>query len=127
MNEAKKEKLKKQLVEVNLMEQEDTIVECLQANYLKKLLGKIGQWEQGWAYFTERRLVYPTGILDKNIIIPYQNIRQLGKCSQGLFPMGITITYEHPETGEMTTDKFSMMKRQKWIDFMSQKAAIPHA
>jgi len=28
------------------------------------------------------------------------------------------------ETGKLVTDKISMMKRDKWIDFMAQKAGI---
>ena len=35
----------------------------------------------------------------------------LGKCTQSLLPIGIEITYEHPETGKMVSDKVSMMKR----------------
>lgn len=126
MNDKKKEKLKKNLVDLGLMEQNDTLVECLQANYVEKLMGKMGQWKQGWIYFTEERIVYPTGLLDlnSNIVIPYKNIRQIGKCNQGFFPMGIIVTYEHPTTGELTTDRFSMSKRAKWMEFMAQKAGI---
>lgn len=125
MNDRKKEKLKKNLVEAGLMEETDTIVECLQANYMERLIGKLGQWKQGWAYFTQERLICPTGVLNEDIVIPYKNIREIGKCSQGLFPMGIAITYENPKTGEVMTDKLSMTKREKWMDFMAEKAGIP--
>lgn len=127
MKDAKKEKLKKTLVELELMEQDDTIIECLQANYWQKLVRNVGQWKRGWAYFTEKRFVYPTGILDDNIVIPYQNIREIGKCSQGFFPMGIKITYENPKTKEMMTDRISISKRGKWIEFLEEKAGLPHA
>ena len=56
-----------------------------------------------------------------NITIPYENIKLIEKCSQGFFPMGIAITYENPENGEMTEDRFSMSNRQKWIDFLREK------
>ena len=32
--------------------------------------------------------------------------------------------HEEMETGKLVTDKISMMKRDKWIDFMAQKAGI---
>lgn len=129
MKDSKKDKIKKSLVESGLMESEDSIVDCFQANYLEKLAGSFKQWRQGWIYFTDKKVIYPMGIWgaalgEKNIVIPYQNIRQLGKCSQQLLPIGISITYEHPQTGELVTDKFSMTKRNKWMDFLAQRAGI---
>ncbi|MBP3487495.1 MAG: hypothetical protein J6K53_03770 [Roseburia sp.] len=124
MNDKKKEKLKSNLVELGLMEQEDTIIECLQANYRRKLLGNTGEWKQGWIYFTEKKIVYPTGLLDENIVIPYESIRRIEKCSQGFIPMGIAVTYDDPKTGSETEDRFSISKRDKWIAFLSEKAGL---
>lgn len=123
-NQAKLEKQKKLLVEAGVMEETDSLVDYLQANYVERLIGKVGTWKQGWAYFTEERLIVLTGVLDNNIIIPYRNIKEIGKCSQGLFPMGIVITYEDGKTGEIVSDKVSMTKRDKWIQFMEEKAEI---
>ena len=120
MNEAKLEKQKQNLVELGVMDPSDTLVDYLQASYVERLVGKMGPWKQGWAYFTEERLIVLTGLLADNIVVPYRNIRELGKCSQLLVPIGITITYEEMETGKLVTDKISMMKRDKWIDFMAQ-------
>ena len=39
-------------------------------------------------------------------------------------PIGITITHEDPETGNMTTDRISLMKRDKWLNFMAEKAGV---
>lgn len=124
MNDKKKEKLKSNLVELGLMEPEDTIIECLQANYREKLLGNMGRWKQGWIYFTEKKIVYPTGLLYENIVIPYESIRCIEKCSQGFIPMGIAVTYDDPKTGSQTEDRFSIMKRDKWIAFLSEKAGL---
>ncbi|SHK67541.1 hypothetical protein SAMN02745136_03050 [Anaerocolumna jejuensis DSM 15929] len=124
MNDKKKEKLKNNLVKAGLMEQEDTIIECLQANYRQRLIGIMGQWKQGWIYFTETRVVYPTGLLDNDIVIPYKSIHKIEKCTQGIFPMGISLTYEEPKTENQITDKFSMTKRGKWMDFLADKAGI---
>lgn len=124
MSNSKLEKQKKNLVEMGVMNEEDMLVDFLQASYVERLIGKVGKWKQGWAYFTEERLIVLTGLLDDNIIIPYKNIKELEKCSQGLMPMGITITYEDMKTGDIVTDKVSMMKRDKWMKFMAEKANI---
>lgn len=124
MDSAKLAKQKKNLVEAGIMKPEETLIEYLQANYVQRLVGKMGAWKQGWAYFTDERLIEITGLLNDNIIIPYKNIRGLGKCSQGLFPMGITITHEDAESGKVITDKLSMMKREKWLEFLSEKSGV---
>ena len=124
MNDAKLEKQKKNLVEAGLMAQEDTLVDFLQASYVERLTKKMGTWKQGWAYFTQERLIVITGLLNSNIVIPYETITELGKCSQGLFPMGISITHKDAETGEIVTDKISLTKREKWIEFLAGKAGV---
>ncbi|WP_298017211.1 PH domain-containing protein [uncultured Dysosmobacter sp.] len=124
MKDAKLEKQKKNLMELGLMEETDTLVDFFQANYVERLIGKWGKWKQGWAYFTEERLIVITGLLEDNIVIPYQKIQTMEKCSQGVMPLGIAITYTHAETGETVTDKVSMMKREKWMAFMAERAHI---
>lgn len=63
MNEAKLEKQKQNLVELGVMDPSDTLVDYLQASYVERLVGKMGAWKQGWAYFTEERLIVLTGLL----------------------------------------------------------------
>lgn len=123
MTEAKLEKQKKKLVELGVMQQEDTLINFLQANYVEQLIGKFGQWKQGWAYFTQQRLIIITGLMDDNIVIPYESIRNLEKSNQGLFPMGINITYEN-ESGTSVTAKISISKRNKWIEFLQEKSHL---
>ena len=123
MTEAKIEKQKKKLVELGVMKQEDTLINFLQANYVEQLIGKFGQWKQGWAYFTQQRLIIITGLMDDNIVIPYESIRNLEKSNQGLFPMGINITYEN-ESGTSVTAKISISKRNKWIEFLQEKSHL---
>ncbi len=124
MGETKLEKQKKKLVDAGLMTPEDNLIDFLQASYVERLIGKMGKWKQGWAYFTEEKLIVFTGILDDNIIIPYKNIRALGKCSQSLLPIGITITHEDAEKGKVITDRISMMKRDKWLELLSSKSGV---
>ena len=121
MKETKLDKQKKNLVKLGVMEESDTLIDFLQANYIERLIGKLGQWKKGWAYFTEERLIVTTGLLEENIVIPYKNIQKLEKCSQTFMPIGIAITYENKESGESITDKISMMKRDKWMAFMEER------
>lgn len=122
--DAKLEKQKKNLVKLGLMEETDHLVDFFQASYVEHLVGKFGQWQQGWAYFTEERLIVITGLLEENMVIPYQNIRNLEKGAQGAVRIAITITYENPDSGEIVSDKVSMMKRDQWMAFMAERAHI---
>lgn len=124
MNDRKKEKQKKNLVQMGLMEAEDTLLDFLQANYRQRVFGNVGQWKQGWIYFTGKKIIYPTGIFDENVVIPYDSIRKIEKCSQGIIPMGIAITYEDAETGSLVEDRFTISKRDKWIAFLTEKAGL---
>ncbi len=121
MRKAKLEKQKKNLVKIGLMEESDTLIDFFQASYIERLIGAWGQWKRGWAYFTEERLIVITGFLEENIVIPYENIQKLEKCSQGVAPIGIAITYKNMESGKTMTHKVSMMKRDQWLAFMAER------
>lgn len=123
MGNSKLEKQQKKLVDAGIMESSDTLVDFLQASYVERLPGKMGKWKQGWAYFTEQKLIITTGFVG-SISIPYPSIRELAKCSQGFFPIGIAITHEEGENGQLITDRISMMKRDKWLEFLAQKTGI---
>lgn len=124
MRESKIAKQQDKLLELGVMEKGDTLIDFFQASYVERLIGKFGSWKQGWAYFTGRRLIVFTGLLEDNLIIPYDRIRGLGRCSQSLLPIGIEITYEHPESKKMVSDRISMMKRDKWLKFLSEKSGV---
>lgn len=123
MKNSKLEKQQKKLVEAGIMDPSDALVDFLQASYVERLPAKLGKWKQGWAYFTEQKLIITTGFVG-SIVIPYKAIRELAKCSQGFIPIGIAITYEDEENGQLVTDRISMMKRDKWLDFLKQKSGI---
>ena len=120
----KNEKQQQKLVELGLMDPQDTLLDFFQASYVERLIGKMGKWKQGWAYFTQEKLIVITGLLEENIVIPYKSIRELGKCTQSLLPMGIAITHEGPEGGQAVTDRVSMMKRDKWLAFLSDRSGV---
>lgn len=118
--ETKLAKQKQNLVQIGVMEESDTLIDFFQAGYIERLIGRWGRWEKGWAYFTEERLIVITGLLEENMVIPYQNIRALEKCSQGLAPIGITITYESL-AGKIVTDTISLMNRAQWMSFLAER------
>ncbi|MFR1478962.1 MAG: hypothetical protein ACLSB9_26305 [Hydrogeniiclostridium mannosilyticum] len=120
MKESKLEKQKKNLLKIGVMEESDTLIDFFQVGYVERLVGRWGQWKKGWAYFTEERLIVITGLLEENIVIPYQKIQALEKCAQGITPIGIAVTYENM-AGEIVTDKLSMMKREQWMSFMAER------
>ena len=85
MNDAKLEKQKAKLVEAKLMDEQDTLIDFLQASYVERLIGKMGKWKQGWAYFTEERLIIVTGLLNADIVIPCKNAHRA--LCQSVFPL----------------------------------------
>ena len=110
----------KRLIEAGLMEEGDTVVDYLQTS------AKIGiSWDKGWGYFTEQRYIVIPGITGLvKFVVPYNKIRELKKTTMFLFfPIGIKIKYENDE-GEMKTLVVSMSKRNKWYDFLAQKAGL---
>lgn len=124
MNEPKKQKTKKKLIEGGYMTEEDNIVDGFQITYHEKLVGNMGKWQQGWwLYFTEEKMIALRVIA--NIVIPYKNIRAVSKCRYIFFlPIAIAVTYENPENGEEVTEKFYMMGGKKWMQFIADKAGI---
>lgn len=61
-----------------------------------------------------------------NIAIVDDNIafKELGKCNQGIFPIGRVISYENRESGEIVTEKISLGKRKKWLQILSEKTGL---
>jgi len=125
MNDKRKEKYKQQFVEAGLMTEDEEMVDYIQCQHHVKKLG-MGQWQQGWICFTDRKILYPLPLLSdkKALLIPYSSIRSLGKCTQSLLPLGIIVTYQDPETNEQKEERFSMAKRDNWIAFLTEKAGL---
>lgn len=125
MNEAKLEKQKKKLVDAGLMEPSDSVLDFLQIYYRDRLLAGMANWKNGWGYFTETRLVLLYGLTGR-LVIPYQSIRRLKPCRyRVVFPLGIRVSFENPETGQEETHTFSIWKRGKWLAFLAERAGIP--
>lgn len=125
MNEQKLEKQRQNLVDRGLLSRDEKLYGSITINYMEKLAGRIETWKQGSvAIFTDQQVILTKGFSCEYIHIPYSCIKELGKCNQGFFPIGIVITYENRESGEIVTEKISLGKRKKWLQILSEKTGL---
>ena len=108
-----------------LLSPDEKLYGSITINYTEKLVGRIETWKQGGvAIFTDRQVILTKGFSCEYIHIPYSCIKELGKCNQGFFPIGMVITYENRESGEIVTEKISLGKRKKWLQIISEKTGL---
>ncbi len=125
MNEQKLEKQRRNLVDRGLLSSDEKLYGSITINYTEKLVGRIKTWKQGGvAIFTDRQVILTKGFSCEYIHIPYSCIKELGKCNQGFFPIGMVITYEDRESRELVTEKISLGKRKKWLQILSEKTGL---
>ncbi len=126
MKEQKRMKLEQKLKKNGFLKNEDRLIDAVQANYKEKIIGKMGSWKSGWLYFTEESIKCPVGLLGAGgtIDISYSNIKKISKCNQGIFPIGIAITYHNAEKNKTETDYFSVWKRGVWMELISKKSGV---
>lgn len=92
--------------------------------YVECEKGGMKNWKTAWIYFTENRIIGVVSFIGEQIVIPYKNVREIAKCFQGFFPMGIAITYQAPKSGELVKEKFSVNGRAKILAFLEEKTGI---
>lgn len=125
MKEQKLEKQRRNLVDRGVLSPDETLYGSSTINYTEKLIGRIESWQQGGvAIFTDRQVILSKGFSCEYIHIPYNCIREVGKCNQGFFPIGMVITYENRENNEIVTEKISLGKRKKWLQILSEKTGL---
>lgn len=122
MNEAKAQKQKARLVQNKFMDEDDNIIDYVQGNTRERLLGKWGEWKQGWIYFTEKQICCFWGIAG-SLIIPYDSISALGTCKQMFLPLGIAITHTDKD-GKVVEDRISVQKRDERIKLISERSGV---
>lgn len=124
LSEKKKESLKANLKKSGAMAQEDAFIDAAYANQITFGVGGVFMQKAlpGFACFTEEKFIW-TGAGD-DIVIPYNQIRELDKCLIMLMPMGIKITYEPTPGGKPVKKRFSIMSRKKWIAILEEKTKI---
>ncbi|MCI8585192.1 MAG: hypothetical protein HFI92_04705 [Lachnospiraceae bacterium] len=125
MNEQKLEKQRENLVSRGVLSPDEKLFGSVTINYTEKLVGRIESWKQGGvAIFTDRQVILSKGFSGEYIHIPYDCVKELRKCNQGFFPIGMAITYENRGSGETVTEKISLMKRKKWMQIVSERAGL---
>lgn len=123
MKEQKKQR--RNFVDRDLLSTDEKSYGSITINYTEKLVGRIETWKRGGvAIFTDRQVILTKGFSCEYIHIPYICIKELGKCNQGFFPIGMVITYENRESGEIVTEKISLGKRKKWLQVISEKTGL---
>lgn len=122
--EKQREKWNKALVELKLMDEQDEVEDWVQANWLEMTLKVFGSWQKGNLIFTKEKLIFTTAFAVSNFSVKYEDIREITKCSVGLFPMGMIISVYDNETDSTKKYKCSLSKRNAWIDYLSKKVKL---
>lgn len=122
--EKQREKWNKALVELKLMDEQDEVEDWVQANWLEITLKVFGSWQKGNLIFTKERLIFTTAFAVSNFSIKYEDIREINKCSVGLFPMGMIVSVYDSESDSIKKYKCSLSKRNVWMEYLSKKAKL---
>lgn len=122
--EKQREKWNKALIDLKLMDEKDEVEDWVQANWLEMTLKVFGSWQKGNLVFTKERLIFTTAFSVSNFSVKYEDIREISKCSVGLFPMGMVVSVYDSETDSIKKYKCSLTKRNAWIDYLSKKAKL---
>lgn len=122
--EKQREKWNKALVELKLMDEQDEVEDWVQANWLEMTLKVFGSWQKGNLIFTKEKLIFTTAFAVSNFSVKYEDIREITKCSVGLFPMGMIVSVYDSESDSIKKYKCSLSKRNAWIDYLSKKAKL---
>ena len=119
LTEKKKNEWIETLREVELLGETETFEEHTQGDYWF-----LNSQTRGNIFFTADRMIFISGWGFEKIVIHYSDIRAMKKCFIGLFiPTGIKITALN-ENGKEKNYKLSVMKRNDWINFISQKSGV---
>lgn len=125
MNEAKIEQQRQRFVDRGVLTPDEKLFGSVYINYFERLIGKFGEWRRGGlAIFTDQKLILSKGLTKDYTYIPYTSIKEVKKCFQGFFPMGLMITYEDRGTREIVSDKISLGKRKKWLEILLNQTGL---
>lgn len=120
LSDAKKRNLEESLRKSGTIDPADKFIDAGYANHVPMLQRP----QPGFACFTEEKFIW-TGGLSSDIVIPYSQIQELGKCLIMLMPMGIKISYQSTPGGKIVKKKFSIWSRNKWLALLAEKAKVP--
>lgn len=119
LTEDKKKEWEATLRELELLGANESFEEHTQGDYWF-----LNSQTRGNFFFTADKMIFVSGWGAERIAIPYSNMRAMKKCFVGLFiPTGIKITALN-EKGKEKKYKFSVLKRNNWIEYISGKSGI---
>lgn len=120
LKEADKAKWEETLRELDLIGTEEKIEEHTAGDYWS-FTGQV----RGNYFFTKDKMIFISGFGLENFVIPYKNIKAIKKCMISLFiPTGIKVTVFDEQKGKDKKYKCSVMKRNDWIEYLSQKSGV---
>lgn len=124
LSASKKNNLQENLKKSGAMAQSDKLIDAAYANYISFGIGGflLQRPQPGFACFTEEKFIW-TGAGD-DIVIPYGQIRELGKGMVMLMPLGMKIAYQSEPGGKIVKKKFSITKRKTWLALLAEKAKV---
>ena len=119
LTEAKKNEWLKALRELELLGEGESFEEHTLGDYWR-----LNSQTRGNFFFAQDKMIFISGWGIERIVISYNNIKAMKKCLVGPFlPTGIKVT-ALDESGKEKKYKFSVMKRNKWIEYLSAKSGV---
>lgn len=123
LSESKKQEWESTLRELELIAADDVIEEHTSGDYWFLVSQTRGNF-----FFTREKFVFVSGLGFDNFAINYSDIKGIKKTFVGPFiPTGIVVTALDPKKGKEKKYKCSILKRQQWMDLISQKSGVPLA
>lgn len=120
LTEQKKAEWEKTLRDLNLMEDNDSIVEHTAGDYWR-----LTSQTRGNYFFTKEKLIFVSGFGLDNFSINYSDIKEIKSCMVNFFiPTGMLVTADNQEKGKTKKYRCSVMKRKKWIAYLNEKSGI---
>ena len=122
LTQEKINEIEKNLKKNKLIDEDDSVETIEKGDYWEKFLF-FNMQTRGFYYFTKKAIVFIGGTLgNTQFVTYYKNIKEINKCNVALFiPTGIKITVFNEKKKKYKKYKLSLLKRDKWIEFIEQK------
>lgn len=120
MDEKKRLEIEDSLKKRVLMDNNDSLIATEKGDCWERFLF-INLQTRGYYYFTKKSLIFIGGLGGTEWAIPYKNIQDIKKYFICFFiPTGIKIN-AYNKKNKLKKYRLSLLKRNKWIDFIEQK------
>jgi len=122
LSKEKIEEIEKNLKDNKLMDKDDSVIIVEKGDYWEKVLF-FNMQTRGFYYFTNKAIVFIGGALgNTQFKVKYKNIKEIKKCNVAFFiPTAIKLTVFNEKKNKNKKYKLSLLKRDKWINFIEQK------